>query len=250
MTPSIGSVLAAALPTAPSGLPPIGPTDPGVFDTGLVVGLSVAGLGVGAILGLLYYLGVGGLRQIDSKNVLHHPLRQALLQTVQDEPGAHLRELAARHQTAVTNTQWHLRKLEMANLVKTQKVQGKRVYYPVQGGVATRDRAIQNAALRNPNAEAVRAFIATNPGCEPAAIANGLHLNPGTVRWHLRRLEDANLLRIIDEDGSQHYYAMTPNRPDRPPRPTRHGDGQAALVEPAAAADPVAQDDQAQAPAH
>jgi predicted transcriptional regulator len=221
--PSYGSALQAGLPSAPTGLPPVAPPiDGGLFDTGLVVGLGLTGLGVSALLGLLYYMGIGGLRQIDSKNVLHHPLRQALLLTVQEEPGAHLRELAAKHQTAVTNTQWHLRKLEMANLVKTQKVQGKRVYYPVQGGVATRDRAIQNAALRNPNAEAVRAFIAANPGTEPSAIANELHLNPGTVRWHLRRLEEASLLRIITEGDSQHFYAMTPNRPDRPPRPGRY----------------------------
>src|SRR5690349_4806665 len=121
MMPSLGSILAAALPSAPS-LPPVAPpAGGGLFDTGLVVGLGLTGMGIGALLGVLYYFGVGGLRQIDSKNVLNHPLRQALLQTVQDEPGAHLRELAARHQTAVTNTQWHLRKLEMANLVKTQK---------------------------------------------------------------------------------------------------------------------------------
>jgi predicted transcriptional regulator len=220
MSPSF-SYLAAGLPNAPTGIAPITPPDSGLFDVGLVVGLGLAGLGVSALLGLLYYFGVGGLRQIDSKNVLNHPLRQALLQTVQEDPGAHLRDLAARHHTAVTNTQWHLRKLEMANLVKTQKVQGKRVYYPVQGGVATKERAIQNAALRNPNAEAVRAFIAANPGTEPAAIANALHLNPGTVRWHLRRLEEARLLRVIPEGPSQHYYAMTPNRPDRPPRPVR-----------------------------
>ncbi|MCA1818758.1 MAG: winged helix-turn-helix transcriptional regulator [Halobacteriales archaeon] len=247
MFPSLGSVLAAGLPSAPS-LPPVAPpVDGGLFDTGLVVGLGLTGLGVGAVLSLLYYFGVGGLRQIDSKNVLQHPLRQALLQTVQAEPGAHLRELAARHHTAVTNTQWHLRKLEMANLVKTQKVQGKRVYYPVQGGVATRDRAIQNAALRNPNAEAVRAFVAANPGAEASDVSGNLHLNPGTVRWHLRRLEDANLLRVITEGDATHFYAMTPNRPDRPPRPVRYPSEAGAAT--GAATTPGADADETETPA-
>jgi len=255
--------LAADLPKLPAnpapgapGAPnvPVAPPQSGLFDTGLVMSLSVAGLGVGAVLGLLWYLGVGGLRQIDSKNVLEHPLRQALLQTVQQEPGAHLRELAARHKTAVTNTQWHLRKLEMANLVKTQKVQGKRVYYPVQGGVASRDRAIQNAALRNPNAEGVRAYIAAKPGAEIGDIADALHLNPGTVRWHLRRLEEAGLLRLILDGERTMYYAMTANRPERPPRPLaivrQRDDGrdeaEAAMPSDAAPADPAPAEPQIQ----
>jgi DNA-binding transcriptional ArsR family regulator len=231
---------AAALPVAQAALPEA-PADPlsaggdaSPFHDGLVWGLGLGGAGLAAALAVLYVLGVGGLRHVDRGNVLEHPMRGELLSTIQTQPGIHLRELAQRHGTAVTNTQWHLRKLEQANLVKTQKVQGRRLYYPAQGGVETRAKAIENAALRNPNAERVTQFLAANAGCNPRAVAEGLGMNPGTVRWHLRKLESAGLVRAI-HDGPQARYFLMRSAPVRPAAsgrvPTRASErGEAALL--------------------
>lgn len=153
-------------------------------------------------------MAVGGLRHVTKENILDHPLRHALLDTVTSHPGIHLRELAQRHNTAVTNTQWHLRKLELAGLLKTEKAHGKRLYYPVQGGLASRHKAVQNAARANGNADQLLQFIAAQPGIHPAKMANSLSMNPGTVRWHLRRLEQAGLVRIIPDGALMHYYSV------------------------------------------
>lgn len=184
------------------------------FHDGLVWGLGLGGAGLAAGLGVLYFLGVGGLRHVDRNNVLEHGMRQELLHAIQDRPGVHLRELATRHGTAVTNTQWHLRKLEMAGLVKTQKVQGRRLYYPVQGGQAVKAVAIENAALANPNAARVTEYLAANGGCGQRALSEALGMNPGTVRWHLRKLETAGLVRAIEEGAQTRYFLMrvTPTR--------------------------------------
>ncbi|MGB0651690.1 MAG: winged helix-turn-helix transcriptional regulator [Thermoplasmatota archaeon] len=177
------------------------------FDSGLAWGLTAGGVGLVALAGVAYYLGIGGLRHVDRHNVLEHPLREQLMQCLKVEPGLHLRELANRYETAVTNTQWHLRKLEMAGLVKTQKVQGRRLYYPTEGGVQARERALQNAALRNPNAVKVLEFLMASPGSNQRTMAEALKINPGTIRWHLRRLESSGLLRSMP-DGSQIRYFL------------------------------------------
>jgi predicted transcriptional regulator len=200
-----------------------------MFDDGLVWGVGFGSAGALAGLAALYYF-VGGLRHVDRENVLEHPMRQALLSTVQERPGVHLRELAGRHGTAVTNTQWHLRKLEMAGLVKTQKVQGRRLYYPVQGGQNARAMALENAALANPNAEALSNFLAAHAGCNQRALVEGLGMNPGTVRWHLRRLEDAGLVRSIQEGSQTRYFLMRST--ERPTRPAPHVSEQPVLVRP------------------
>lgn len=190
--------------------------DEGFFSDGLAVGLALGGTGLVVLVGALYFLGVGGLRHIDSDNVLEHPMRQSLMETVQDQPGVHLRELSQLHETAVTNTQWHLRKLEMAGLVRTQKVSGRRLYYPTQGGVASRQEALANAATRNPNADAIYQHIRQNAGCNQRSLAEDLEMNPGTVRWHLRRLQEAGLVRAVQDGPNTRYYSM-----QRPPRPKR-----------------------------
>ena len=217
---SIATVLALAVPTwaqAPGDL--LGGDEGTDWSSGLVWGLSLGGVGIAAVAGIAYYLGVGGLRHIDKENVLEHPMRQSLLQVVEDEPGVHLRELAARHGTAVTNTQWHLRKLEMAGLLRTQKVQGRRLYYPTAGGVASKETALQNAALQNPNARRIQEFLEGHSGCNQRTLAEGLGMNPGTVRWHLRKMESAAILRSVPEGTMTRYYLL--GRPERPPRPRR-----------------------------
>ena len=208
----------AAVP-AVSALPnPDDATDPlsqgggeSPFHDGLVWGLGLGGAGIAAGLGVLYFLGVGGLRHVDRNNALEHPMRQDLLAAIQSHPGIHLRELAIQHGTAVTNTQWHLRKLELAGLVKTQKVQGRRLYYPAQGGVAAKAVALENAALANPNANRVTEYLAANGGCGQSALADALGMNPGTVRWHLRKLESAGIVRSLQEGSQTRYFLMRVN---------------------------------------
>lgn len=201
---------ASALPAAPEdpGDPLSQGGEPSPFHDGLVWGLSLGGAGLAAVLGTLYFLGVGGLRHVDRNNVLEHSMRQDLLQTIQDRPGIHLRELAAQHNTAVTNTQWHLRKLEQAGLVKTQKAQGRRLYYPAQGGQATKIVALENAALANPNASRVTQYLAAHSGIGPSTLADALDMNPGTVRWHLRKLESAGVVRSLQEGNQTRYFLM------------------------------------------
>jgi DNA-binding transcriptional ArsR family regulator len=209
---------ASALPDAPAPTDPLSNGGGSLFHDGLAWGLGLGGAGVAATLAALYFLGVGGLRHVDRENVLEHPMRQHLMRAIEARPGIHLRELASAHSTAVTNTQWHLRKLEQAGLVKTQKMQGRRLYYPVQGGQATKAQAVENAALRNPNAERVSQFLAANAGCNQRVLSEGLGMNPGTVRWHLRKLESAGLVRVIQEGSQARYFLMKP-LPRATPRP-------------------------------
>jgi predicted transcriptional regulator len=198
------------------------------WGSGLVWGLGLGGVGLVALAGVAWFLGVGGLRHIDESNVLEHPMRRSLLDQVEDSPGVHLRELANRHGTAVTNTQWHLRKLEMAGLIKTEKVQGRRLYYPTRGGVAVKEQAIKNAAVQNPNAQRILEHLLAYPGCNQRSVADALDMNPGTVRWHLRKMESAALVRSI-QDGAQMCYFLVDAAPrdTRPSRPRR----EAALIE-------------------
>lgn len=188
-----------------STVPDVGGGEGRDWGRGLVWGVGLGGVGLAALAGIAYYLGVGGLRHVDKDNVLEHPMRKALLEVVETEPGVHLRELASRHGTAVTNTQWHLRKLEMAGLVKTQKVQGRRLYYPTAGGAMAKQAAVQNAAVQNPNARRILDYLQGHAGINQRTLAETLAMNPGTVRWHLRKMESAGMVRCI-QDGTQSCY--------------------------------------------
>ncbi|MDD5502954.1 MAG: helix-turn-helix domain-containing protein [Candidatus Thermoplasmatota archaeon] len=75
---------------------------------------------------------IGGIKYIGRDNVLDTPVRASIYKYVQDNPGAHLRQICSDLDINVTNATWHLRKLEETHYV-TKKKEGKFLkYYPLE----------------------------------------------------------------------------------------------------------------------
>ncbi|HLE97976.1 MAG TPA: winged helix-turn-helix transcriptional regulator [Candidatus Thermoplasmatota archaeon] len=179
----------------------------GVFaDLGFAGGFAI-GLGVAFLVGLLLTAAVmGGTRFVTSENVLDNEARRQIFTYIKDNPGVHLRAAAQALSLSTTNVLWHLRKLESANLVNSKKFEGYKVFYPSEGGVESRRRAIASSVLRNQYARAILEFVVGNPSAHQREIARALGVNHGTVRWHLRKLNEAGLLLQIKRETSSMYY--------------------------------------------
>lgn len=200
------------LPNSPTNVQPSAPAP--VPDTGLdnVIGpldlTQVLVLGAGlTLVGLAAWLFfVGGAKFVNSGNVLENDARRQIFEYIQAHPGVHLRAAATQLNLSTTNVLWHLRKLEDANLVTSKKFEGYKVFYPVEGGVATRQKAIANSVLKNGNAQQILQYVSSNPSAHQREIARALGVNHGTVRWHLRKLEEAELLSPVKKEHTTHYY--------------------------------------------
>jgi len=138
--------------------------------------------------------------------VLENDARKQIFEYIQAHPGVHLRAAATALDLSTTNVLWHLRKLEEANLVTSKKFEGYKVFYPVEGGVETKRRAIASSVLRNDNAFQILQYVSTNPSAHQREIARALGVNHGTIRWHLRKLEEAELIRPLKKEHTTHYY--------------------------------------------
>ncbi len=167
-----------------------------------------AGVLVGAVgLGLAAWLAFrGGAKFVTRENVLENETRSDLYEFLQDKPGTHLRAIADELDLSTTNVLWHLRKLEDADLVKGKKLEGYKVFYPVEGGTEGKRKAMANAVLKNDNAQAILEYIATEPGAHQRAIARALDVNHGTVRWHLRKMLKTDLVMEVKRDHAIQYY--------------------------------------------
>ncbi|MHB8584257.1 MAG: winged helix-turn-helix transcriptional regulator [Thermoplasmatota archaeon] len=189
------------VPTA-SGTPSIGdllssPT----FDTGVI-------LGVGATLGIatLSLLFIGGTKFVNSENVLDSEARRQIYSFIREHPGTHLRATAQALELSTTNVLWHLRKLEGANLVNSRKFEGYKLFYPTEGGLESRRKAIARAVLKNENARDILANIADSPNTHQREIARALDVNHGTIRWHLRKLNEAGLVVQLKKEHTSNYW--------------------------------------------
>lgn len=184
------------------------PTDPGGFDAGalfdrfaieITVGLGLAGLGA------LLYFGLG-TRHVTAENVLDHDGRAQIYETIQEDPGIHLRELARDQDMNITAAAWHLKKLEDVGLVRSRKTEGYKVFYDSSGGRATQNLGVARNALKNDNARTILATIVDDPGNHQRGIAEEIDLNHATVRWHLEKLVDADLIVKVPTGYRTRYY--------------------------------------------
>ena len=173
------------------------------LDLSSPIGVGVSVAAIGALIGLGWFLGA---KFVNSGNVLENDARRQIFQYIQGHPGVHLRAAATALELSTTNVLWHLRKLEEANLVTSKKFEGYKVFYPVEGGVETKRRAIASSVLRNDNAFQILQYVSTNPSAHQREIARALGVNHGTIRWHLRKLEEAELVRPLKKEHTTHYY--------------------------------------------
>lgn len=200
-------------PTTTSGAGDAGPIGGGIdtgtdnlwgdldLTTGVVIGAGVAVIGLAAALFFL-----GGAKFVNSGNVLENGARRQIFEYIQEHPGVHLRAAATALDLSTTNVLWHLRKLEDANLVTSKKFEGYKVFYPVEGGVETKRKAIARSVLKNDNATQILEYVSANPSAHQREIARAIGVNHGTVRWHLRKLEEAELVMPVKKEHTTHYY--------------------------------------------
>jgi predicted transcriptional regulator len=109
---------------------------------------------------------------------------------IRGNPGVHLKKLSEEFSMKTSSILWHIRKLECAELVRSERANGYRVFYPTEGGVAIKNVSRAVTALQNGNARALFQ-----------------HIHPGTVRWHLKKLKEFQLVEEVARDEAVTYFA-------------------------------------------
>jgi predicted transcriptional regulator len=182
---------------------------PGLAD-GLIEAMTgTGGLVALAALGITGLAGAGFLlatRYVDPKEALENPQRAMLYGYVRGNPGVNLKTLSDDFDMKTSTVLWHIRKLEGAELVRSTKANGFRVFYPVAGGIEAKNLGSAVAALANGNASRILDYIAIHPGVQQRGLVNALDINAGTVRWHLRKLKDTGLMAELSQGRSSTYY--------------------------------------------
>lgn len=166
--------------------------------------ISVSAIALVTFLGTMAFS--GGVKYIDRNNVMESPLRRAMYNYIRENPGAYLREISRALDINPTNTTWHLRKLTEADFVRSQMSNGLKLYYPIEGGIKSKNDAVTGAILKNENARTIVAYLLAHPGGHQREIARALGVNHGTVRWHLKKLVGAGFVNEHADGSAYKYY--------------------------------------------
>lgn len=168
----------------------------------LVAGIATA---VASLLGLVGFAFV--TRYISPKEALRNPQRAMLYGFVRGHPGVHLKKLSEEFAMKTSSILWHIRKLESAELVRSERANGYRVFYPVEGGIEIRKVSRAITALQNGNARLLFEAVERKPGASPTELGHALHIHAGTIRWHLRKLREYGLVDELPNDASSKLFA-------------------------------------------
>lgn len=125
-------------------------------------------------------------------SLLLNPIRRRIYEMVCEFPGIHFYRLASMMTTSQGTLDWHLRRLEEEELLRSAKYGGKRIFYPRKLTNVENARAF--AALRSKTAQQIFRQVICKSGNNQQKIADAVGVHHDTVRYHLIRFEKTGLV--------------------------------------------------------
>lgn len=149
-----------------------------------------------------------GIRRIYKKNVLDHPERAAVYETIVARPGIDIAGIAAELGMNRETLRYHLGQLESAARIVVLRDRGIVRYYENHGRYTFLERKVLQH-LWNPTAKEVLSLVAAHPGITPSEIAARLDVTSPTVRWYMQRFSSDGIVTGRHE-GKYTRYAVAP----------------------------------------
>lgn len=149
------------------------------------------------------FLGVALYTRLARTELLDHEVRDRIYAAVRDRPGVTLAELAALGGVGRTAASYHLRVLAREGMVASRRDGRVRRFHA--NGTAL-DSPARLAALGHPSGQALAAAVRAEPGQDQSSLATRLGMSPSLAHWHLKRLEEANVVQKVRDGRKVRYF--------------------------------------------
>lgn len=144
------------------------------------------------------------------ENVLDLEARRRIVRFVQESPGLHMRELAARLAMPVSTLEYHCYQLVKHGQLVTRESAGFKSFYPGEG-MDRRDKDILYL-VRHDAPRKVCSHLLLHPGATPKELRGMLGVTGPTLTFHLNKLRGAGILREEPDGRTKRLYVEDPER--------------------------------------
>lgn len=141
--------------------------------------------------------GFAGYSRIDNSDPLENSSRRRIYESILHSPGTYPVELAESTSLSRSTVRYHVRVLEREGLITSEKVQGKRRYFPRET-----DNGELLVALRDDASRSVLTTLYRQGPATVSQLASELDRAPSTTSYHLTRLVELDLVEQSREDGA------------------------------------------------
>lgn len=150
-----------------------------------------------------------GVHNLTMEEVLDNEYRDKILGLIIDNPGIHYKELLRQSGTSASNLAWHLDILETYKIIHKQRVGHYLIYYPY---LDKNPFAKFNYKIAKSKATLdIFQIIGDNPGIYQSQISKRMEIDHKTVKYHIDKLIEAELIYSLKHGRKNRLYAMTIN---------------------------------------
>ncbi len=145
-----------------------------------------------------------GAHRLSIEDVLENENRNAIINLILEQPGVHFNEILREIHLSAGNLAWHLDILETFKVVRKQRVGQYLLYYPYyeQNPISKLDAKLQKSRTTLE----ILQMINDHPGIYQNQIAHRMDLDHKTVKYHLDKLIDAEIVVFEKSGRKKNFY--------------------------------------------
>ena len=141
----------------------------------------------------------------EDDRVLDLEVRREIYNLVKKFAGSHFREIERISGLPTGSLKYHLNYLSRYGLIKEERDGNRLRYFPRQFKPENR---LLLGLLRQKSVRDILLFILTHGNCNHEEIVQFVGLSPSTVSWHLKKLEDNEIVGAV-KDGRKTFYKIS-----------------------------------------
>ena len=151
-----------------------------------------------------------GAHRLTMEDVLENENRSKVIDLIVDNPGIHFSELLRQTSLAPGNLNWHIEILEKYKIIKNEIIGKYVMYFPYHG-----KNPLSNIDLKLQKSKTtmdILQIIQTTPGLAQNQIAKQIERNHKTVKYHLDKLIEAELIEKKTQGRRKLLYPTIDNK--------------------------------------
>ncbi len=149
-----------------------------------------------------------GAHILSVEEVFDNEMRNKILDLIIDDPGIHYNELFRKSETSASNLAWHLDILETYKIIKKARVGNYLVFYPFIDKNPFAE--FNHNIVKSKTTLEIFEIIGDNPGIHSSKIAHRMEIDHKTVKYHVDKLRDVELVIVIKEGRKNLLYSNIP----------------------------------------
>ena len=146
-----------------------------------------------------------GKSYLTLKDIFENENRLNILREILNNPGIHQNELLRNCNLQKGQLQWHLRVLLKYHIIKKEKSGQYNMYFPITTSIEVIN-TFKNLPVKSETTNKIFELIQTNPGISSSEIAKQINLARNTVKYHIDKLLENDLIYFIEKGRVLELY--------------------------------------------